>query len=132
MITRRIGLSCIALGLAACSQSYEVFTCAFGAGQTSCTPVLASERPTSVFDAIFSVINPNAPSAPCAGDFHLSVNAEKGGYMTWDAQERDATTCAPVGAEMSGERALDGQEHGVDAHYEQGNFTFRCVVRPEG
>ena len=124
-------LSCIALGLTACGRRYEVFTCSFGSGATGCSPVRASEQPREVFDVQFTLVNPDNPVPGCAGDFYLGVNSSKSGYLTWHAQEKDANTCAAVGAEMRGEQALDGTEKTVDATFPQGAFTFRVVVRPQ-
>jgi len=129
--TRLVGLSCIALGLAACGPRYEVFTCAFGSSASQCTPVRSSEEPKDKISMHFTLVNPNTQALACAGELELGVNAPKGGYFTWHAQEKDAATCAFVGEEMSGEQALDGTEKSVDAHFEQGAFTFRVVVRPE-
>lgn len=120
-----------ALLLAACGgPRYDVFTCAFGTGETTCTPLRASESAKDVIDMDFTLVNPNTTTPGCAGDFHLGVNQPKGGYLSWHAQEQD-TTCAPVGQELTGEQQLDGTEKVVDAHFPQNDFTFRVSVRPE-
>jgi hypothetical protein len=130
---RRFGLSCLALGLVACNtQMNTVHTCAFGTDETACTPVLASEAPRNVIDMHFTLVNPNAPAQGCAGEFHLGVNAPRNWHLIWHAREQDPATCAQIGEEMSGDQLLDEVQNGVDAHFPQGDFTFRVVVRPEG
>lgn len=119
-----------ALLLAACGgPKYDVFTCAFGATEVSCTPLRASESAKDVIDMHFTLVNPNISTQGCAGEFHLGVNQPKGGYLSWHAQEQD-TTCAALGQEMTGEQRLDGTEKSVDAYFPQNDFTFRVVVRP--